>query len=73
MVTTVTITEEGLRVDHLARRHYGTEAAGNAEAILAANPGLADAGLDIPLGRVVTLPPRERPAARTAPTVNPWD
>ena len=60
-MTTYTVEEDLLRVDELARRVYGTELAGNTEAILAANPGLADLGLVIPRGTVVEMPARPAP------------
>ncbi|MFG1206987.1 tail protein X [Xanthobacter flavus] len=72
-MTTMTVEEDLLRVDELARRIYGTEANGNTEAILAANPGLADLGSLIPRGKVVELPERSAPAETALFAVNPWD
>ncbi len=71
-MTTVTVDEDLLRVDELARRVYGTEGNGNTEAILTANPGLAEHGPLIPRGTVVEMPVRTAPLA-PIPTVNPWD
>ncbi|WP_296579589.1 tail protein X [Xanthobacter sp.] len=72
-MTTMTVEEDLLRVDELARRIYGTEANGNTEAILTANPGLADLGSLIPRGTVVELPERSAPAETALYAVNPWD
>lgn len=72
-LATYEVKVEGLCVDELARRIYGTERDGNTEAILAANPGLAAEGLLIPIGSRIVLPDRQRPQARPVATVNPWD
>lgn len=70
---TYLVKVEGLTVDQLARRVYGTERNGNTEAVLKANPGLAAEGLLVPVERRVVLPDRPRPQAKPVPTVNPWD
>ncbi|MFG1245520.1 tail protein X [Xanthobacter flavus] len=72
-MTTLTVEEDLLRVDELARRIYGTEGNGNTEAILTANPGLADLGSLIPRGTVVELPARSAAAETPLSAVNPWD
>ena len=68
----VEVDDEGMRIDHLARRVYGTEKDGTVEAILAANPGLATSGLTLPVGTKVIIPDRP-PATAVAAAVNPWD
>lgn len=72
-VATYIVQVEGLCVDELARRIYGTERDGNTEAILEANPGLAAEGLLVPIGRRIVLPDRPRPQTRPVATINPWD
>ena len=58
-------TVAGDMVDHIAWRHYGTEF-GTTEAILAANPNLAELGLALPAGIVVLLPARAMPLPMVA-------
>lgn len=48
-------TLQGDTVDLLCWRHYG-RTDGTVEAVLEANAGLADSGLVLPIGTVVTLP-----------------
>jgi phage tail protein X len=48
-------TESGDMVDAIAHKVYGATA-GYTEAILAANPGLADEGPLLPAGIAITLP-----------------
>ncbi len=58
-------------VDALCYRLYGTTQ-GITEQVLAANPGRAEHGPQLPHGTPVMLP--EQPAATPrAPTVNLWD
>jgi phage tail protein X len=64
-------TQQHDTVDALCWRHYG-RTAGVTEAVLAANPGLADHGVHLPPGLLVYLP--QAPA--TAPqrqAVQLWD
>ena len=64
------IAHQGDTLDTLCQRHYGrTE--GVVEAVLLANPGLADLGVILPHGTVVSLP--EVDAAPVSETVNLWD
>jgi phage tail protein X len=70
---TFVVDVDGLTVDELARRVYGSERAGNTEALLKANPGLAAEGLLLPRGRRVVIPDRPRQQAAPITTVNPWD
>ena len=59
-------TRDGDAVDAVARRHYGPRA-GLVEAVLEANPGLADHGARLPAGLLIALPPLPpEPPARIA-------
>ncbi|WP_025121252.1 MULTISPECIES: tail protein X [unclassified Serratia (in: enterobacteria)] len=64
------IAQQGDTLDALCQQHYGrTE--GVVESVLLANPGLAEVGVILPHGTVVTLP-----VMATAPateTVQLWD
>lgn len=71
-MTILTLSED-MRLDEIARDAYGSEGNGNPEAILAANPGLASAGLLLPAGLTIVLPDRPAASEATAPVVNPWD
>ena len=64
-------TRDGDVIDDVCRRFYGREA-GAVEAVLEANPGLADLGTVLPAGTVVELPELPRPL-ETIPTVKLWD
>ncbi|CAI1509809.1 tail protein X [Serratia fonticola] len=64
------IAQQGDTLDALCHRHYGrTE--GVVEAVLLANPGLAEVGVILPHGTAVTLPVME--TAPTTETVQLWD
>ena len=64
-------TNQNDTVDALCWRHYG-RTAGVTEAVLEANPGLADQGPILPQGFVVNMP--EAPAsAPQRQMVNLWD
>lgn len=58
-------------VDALCWRHYG-RTAGVTEAVLEANPGLADYGPILPQGLTVQMP-EARTAAPQRQMVNLWD
>lgn len=58
-------------VDLLCWRHYG-RTAGVTEAVLEANPGLADLGPILPHGTLVTLPDAP-PQAEQPNMVNLWN
>lgn len=58
-------------VDALCWRHYG-RTAGVTEAVLEANPGLAEHGAELPSGLLVTMP-EQPPIAHERKTVNLWD
>lgn len=65
------IALQGDTVDLLCLRHLGATA-GVTEATYRLNPGLADLGLILPLGRAVTLPDLPATTARIE-TVQLWD
>lgn len=65
------IAHQGDTVDAICWRHYG-RTAGVTEAVLEANPGLADQGAVIPHGTAVVLPDAA-PQAEQRQVVNLWD
>lgn len=66
------IAHQGDTVDAIAWRHYG-RTRGVVEAILAANPGLADFGPVLPLGTRVQLPDLPTTQEPTRQLVQLWD
>lgn len=64
-------TQQNDTVDALCWRHYG-RTTGVVEAVLDANPGLADKGPVLPSGLLVTLPELQA-AAPERQMVNLWD
>ena len=62
---------QGDTVDAICWRHYG-RTAGVVEAVLEANPGLADLGSILPDGQLVNLP-ETPPQAAQRQMVNLWD
>lgn len=62
--------QQGETLDALCWRIYG-RTAGVTEAVLAANPGLADLGPVLPHGQLVALP--DQPPQPTARLVQLWD
>lgn len=58
-------------IDDVCRRFYGRDA-GAVEAVLEANPGLAEQGPVLPAGTEVHLPDLPRPL-ETIETVDLWD
>ncbi|MEO1720981.1 MAG: tail protein X [Pseudomonadota bacterium] len=64
-------TKDGDTVDQVAWWHYNGLRAGMVEAVLEANPGLADAGPILPGGLSITLPDLEE--ANTRPQLRIWD
>ena len=64
-------TQQNDTVDALCWRHYG-RTAGVVEAVLDANPGLADRGPVLPSGLLVNLPELQA-AAPERQMVNLWD
>jgi phage tail protein X len=69
MATTLR-ANQGDTVDALCWRHYG-RTAGVTEAVLEANPGLADSGPIIPQGALVLMPDEAPQPQRQM--VNLWD
>ena len=65
------IANQGETVDAICWRHYG-RTAGVTEAVLDANPGLADLGATLPHGTLVQLP-AVAPQAEQRQMVNLWD
>jgi len=63
-------TRDGDMVDEICWRFYG-DRTGAAEAVLEANPGLADRGAILPAGLTVTLPDLRTPQAPAV--VRLWD
>lgn len=61
---------EGDVADKIARAAYGSERGGATEALLDANPGLADLGPILPIGTMVRLP--APPEARPVRPVRLW-
>ena len=58
-MSTAYLTRDGDVLDDICRRVYGEQKAGQVEAVLAANPGLADRGFVLPSGILITLPALE--------------
>lgn len=77
MATAVVVTaNQGEALDTLLWRTLGGApgpAAGIVEAVLAANPGLADIALALPQGHVVTIPVAAQAPPAALPLVNLWD
>lgn len=65
-------SRQGDTVDLVCWRHYG-RTSGAAEAVFAANPGLAALGAVLPFGTAVTLPDLDLEDKDTAKTVSLWD
>lgn len=65
------IANQGDTVDAICWRYYG-RTAGVTEAVLEANPGLADLGPVLPHGTQITLPDAA-PQAEQRQMVNLWD
>ncbi|MEL6477609.1 MAG: tail protein X [Pseudomonadota bacterium] len=63
-------TIEGDVVDQICFRIYGTSS-GTTEALLEANPGLADRGATLPAGLELVLPPPPQTPVRRA--IRLWD
>lgn len=65
-------TRDGDVLDAVCLRHYGGKQ-DHVEAVLDANPGLADLGPVLPSGVLVTLPDIETVAVTEVPTIRLWD
>lgn len=73
---TYTVGFGGERLDRIAKRTLGTERHGSVEALLDANPGLAEismAGAMVPAGTVIIIPDNFSPAAQNAGIVLAWE
>ena len=64
-------TKDGDVLDALCHKHYGRET-GALEAVLTANPGLADQGPVLPACLLIILPDLPEPVPRRQP-VRLWD
>ena len=70
-MATIYTTRQGETVDLACWRVYGRTAEVT-EVVLAANPGLADKGLILPLGTVISMPDIAKPTT-LRPLVTLWD
>lgn len=68
-MSTKYVTREGDMLDDICRKIYGKQEAGQVEAVLEANPGLAGRGFIYPSGLLIVLP--DLPA-QTDGTVRLW-
>lgn len=65
-MTTTYRTAQGDTLDFICWKFYGQQS-GAVEAVLLANPGLADLGPVLPENTVVTLPELPKPASEVQP------
>jgi phage tail protein X len=65
-MTTTYKTSQGDTLDYVCWKHYGQQS-GAVEAVLAANPGLADLGEVLPTDTSITLPELAQPATELQP------
>lgn len=63
-------TSQGDTLDYICWKHYGQQS-GAVEAVLLANPGLADLGPVLPINTKITLPVLTQPA-RVAQPIRLW-
>jgi phage tail protein X len=68
----ITVAGDGITLSNLVWRRFRKRATGVAEAVLAANPGLAGAGPFIPIGMKVRFPAIDDVPATSAVTTL-WD
>jgi phage tail protein X len=68
---TITVQQPFERIDRLAKRLYGTERKGTVEALLNANQGLAEQGLNISGGTKITVPDVKLTEPSTI--LRPWE
>lgn len=59
-------TSQGDTLDYICWKHYGQQS-GAVEAVLLANPGLADLGPVLPIDTQITLPVLAQPARQAQP------
>lgn len=64
-------TSTGDMLDEICQRFYGQQS-GAVEAVLAANPGLADLGPVLPVNVSIVLPEISKPATEAQP-IRLWD
>ena len=64
------VTVENLRIDILTKQLMGTAGQNAVEALLMANPGLAENSLYVPEGIELVVP--DLPAQPAVPAVQPW-
>lgn len=69
-MTTTYETRDGDVLDYICWRHYRRQS-GAVEAVLEANPGLADRGPVFPAGVTITLP--DLPAPEATAVIRIWD
>lgn len=72
-MTTTYTTSDGDTVDAVAWRYYGTTAGKVVEALLDANPGLADRGPILPAGVPITMPAISVSPTAEKSAVRLWD
>jgi phage tail protein X len=65
-MATVYRTSQGDTLDYVCWQFYGQQS-GAVELVLAANPGLADLGVVMPIDTVLTLPDLPKPATEVQP------
>jgi len=65
-MATVYRTSQGDTLDFVCWKFYGQQS-GAVELVLAANPGLADLGVVMPIDTVLTLPDLPKPATEVQP------
>jgi phage tail protein X len=64
-------TKAGETVDYIVWKYYGAQDNRAVEQVLAANPGLADNGPELPAGLNIELPTLEAPTVK--PGLKLWD
>jgi phage tail protein X len=64
-------TKAGETVDYITWKYYGRQDNRAVEQVLAANPGLADYGTELPPGVNIELPTLETPTVK--PGLKLWD
>ena len=65
-------TQQGDRLDLLCAKHYGHQT-GTVEAVLQANPGLAQYGAVLDEGLLITLPTLPAPTTAATHAVRLWE
>lgn len=65
------LTSQGDTLDYICWKYYGVQS-GAVEAVLVANPGLADLGIVLPTNTEIALPELVKPALEEQP-IRLWD